>query len=125
MGSILGGKWSDRTLARVKRKHGGESFPEVRLTLIAACEAFADRNSISDIKMRLESTFLGMVCLPPSIVVYGWVIQERVHVAAPCVFLFFSGLFSVCVSGFTIQVEASILSCPHQMDILEHVGVHR
>ncbi|KAI0733600.1 MFS general substrate transporter [Fomitopsis betulina] len=80
VGSILGGKWSDHTLARVKRKHGGESFPE----------------------MRLESTFLGMVFLPPSIMVYGWVIQECVHIAAPCVFLFLCGLFSVWIYSSTL-----------------------
>lgn len=46
-----------------------------------------------------------MVFLPPSIVAYGWVIQERVHVAAPCVFLFLCGLFSVCVSDSYSKVK--------------------
>ncbi|KAI0358910.1 MFS general substrate transporter [Trametes cingulata] len=79
-GSILGGKWSDITLARVHRKNGGQRFPE----------------------MRLQSTFLGMVFLPPSIIAYGWTVQEKVHIAAPCVFLFLSGLFSVWIYSSTL-----------------------
>jgi len=30
-GSILGGRWSDRTLARLKAANGGVSFPEVNI----------------------------------------------------------------------------------------------
>ena len=29
LGSILGGRWSDRTLARLKAANGGVSYPEV------------------------------------------------------------------------------------------------
>lgn len=29
MGSILGGRWSDRTLARLKAANDGKSYPEV------------------------------------------------------------------------------------------------
>ncbi|KAI0638936.1 MFS general substrate transporter [Trametes polyzona] len=79
-GSILGGKWSDITLARVHRKSGGQMFPE----------------------MRLQSTFFGMIFLPPSIFAYGWVVRENVHIAAPCVFLFLSGLFSVWIYSSTL-----------------------
>ncbi|EIW65089.1 MFS general substrate transporter [Trametes versicolor FP-101664 SS1] len=79
-GSILGGKWSDMTLARVQRKSGGQRFPE----------------------MRLQSTFFGMVFLPPSIIAYGWVVHENVHIAAPVVFLFLCGLFSVWVYSSTL-----------------------
>ncbi|KAF9230559.1 vacuolar DHA amino acid exporter [Melanogaster broomeanus] len=71
LGSILGGRWSDRTLARLKAANGGASFPE----------------------MRLESTKIAMWFLPPSLVGYAWVCQERVNVAAICVMLFLAGFF--------------------------------
>lgn len=45
--------------------------------------------------MRLQSTFFGMLFLPPSTIAYGWVVRENVHIAAPVVFLFLCGLFSV------------------------------
>jgi hypothetical protein len=32
-GSIFGGRWSDRTLARLKAANGGVSFPEVKMKL--------------------------------------------------------------------------------------------
>ncbi|KAG2127146.1 MFS general substrate transporter [Suillus bovinus] len=59
-GSMLGGRWSDRTLARLKAANGGISFPE----------------------MRLESTKVAMAGLPLSVIGYAWVCQERVNVAA-------------------------------------------
>ncbi|KAH9850637.1 MFS general substrate transporter [Lenzites betulinus] len=79
-GSILGGKWSDLTLARVHKKNGGEKYPE----------------------MRLQSTFFGMLFLPPSIIAYGWVVHEHVHIAATVVFLFLCGLFSVWIYSSTL-----------------------
>jgi len=74
-GSILGGRWSDRTLSRLKAANGGISFPE----------------------MRLESTKVAMIWLPLSVIGYAWVCQERVHVAAICVMLFLAGFFSMYV----------------------------
>ncbi|KAG6330364.1 hypothetical protein ID866_8721 [Astraeus odoratus] len=81
LGSILGGRWSDRTLARLKAANGGISFPE----------------------MRLESTKIAMWWLPPSVIGYAWVCQERVHVAAICVMLFLSGFFSIWIYASTLS----------------------
>ncbi|KAG2089038.1 major facilitator superfamily domain-containing protein [Suillus discolor] len=79
-GSILGGRWSDRTLARLKAANGGVSFPE----------------------MRLESTKVAMVWLPLSVIGYAWVCQERVNVAAICVMLFLAGFLSIWIYTSTL-----------------------
>ncbi|KAG1869008.1 MFS general substrate transporter [Suillus subalutaceus] len=79
-GSILGGRWSDRTLARLKAANGGSSFPE----------------------MRLESTKVAMVWLPLSVIGYAWVCQERVNVAAICVMLFLAGFSSIWIYTSTL-----------------------
>ncbi|KAG1729679.1 MFS general substrate transporter [Suillus lakei] len=87
-GSILGGRWSDRTLARLKAANGGISFPE----------------------MRLESTKIAMVWSPLSVIGYAWVCQERVNVAAVCVMLFLAGFLSVWIYASTLAylVDANI-----------------
>ncbi|KAJ7248883.1 major facilitator superfamily domain-containing protein [Mycena haematopus] len=72
-GSVLGGRWSDVKLARLKAANGGVSYPE----------------------MRLESTKYGLIFLPPSVLAYGWVSEKHVHVSAMCVFLFLSGFFMI------------------------------
>jgi hypothetical protein len=51
--------------------------------------------------MRLKSTMLGMLCLPPCVVAFGWVMEKHVHVAAPCVFLFLCGFFSMWAAIFS------------------------
>lgn len=79
-GSILGGRWSDRTLARLKAANGGISFPE----------------------MRLESTKVAMAWLPLSVIGYAWVCQERVNVAAMCVMLFLAGFLSIWIYTSTL-----------------------
>ncbi|KAG2034587.1 MFS general substrate transporter [Suillus americanus] len=79
-GSILGGRWSDRTLARLKAANGGSSFPE----------------------MRLESTKVAMVWLPLSVIGYAWVCQEQVNVAAICVMLFLAGFLSIWIYTSTL-----------------------
>ncbi|KAG8892191.1 hypothetical protein FRC01_014298, partial [Tulasnella sp. 417] len=68
-GSILGGKWSDRILSRLKASNGGVSKPE----------------------FRLESTIPAMVVLPLAVFAYGWTCHFHVHVAAPVVSLFIAG----------------------------------
>lgn len=80
LGSILGGQWSDRTLARLTAANGGASFPE----------------------MRLESTKIAMWVLPPAVAGYAWVCQERVHIAAMCTMLFLSGFFSIWIYSSTL-----------------------
>ncbi|KAJ7631885.1 vacuolar DHA amino acid exporter [Mycena polygramma] len=72
-GSVVGGRWSDIKLAKLKAANGGVSYPE----------------------MRLKSTTVGLCLLPPSILAFGWVSAEHVHVSALCVFLFFSGFFAI------------------------------
>ncbi|KAJ7664195.1 major facilitator superfamily domain-containing protein [Mycena rosella] len=59
-GSIFSGRWSDKTLAWLKAANGRVSDPE----------------------MRLKSTALGLCLLPPSVLVFGWVSEKRMHVAA-------------------------------------------
>ncbi|EDR07995.1 vacuolar DHA amino acid exporter [Laccaria bicolor S238N-H82] len=79
-GSVLGGRWSDRSLSLLKAANGGKSSPE----------------------MRLKSTYLGVFLLPPSILVLGWLYQKKVHVSAICVFLFACGFFSIWTYTSTI-----------------------
>ncbi|KAH7915436.1 major facilitator superfamily domain-containing protein [Hygrophoropsis aurantiaca] len=88
VGSILGGRWSDRELARLKAKNGGKWTPE----------------------MRLESTKLAMLWLPPSVIGYAWVCEKHVHIAAVCVMLFLSGLFTIWIytSILAYMVDANM-----------------
>ncbi|KAG6372759.1 major facilitator superfamily domain-containing protein [Boletus reticuloceps] len=88
VGSILGGRWSDRTLAKSKAANGGVSYAE----------------------MRLESTKLAMWFFPPSVIGYAWVCQQHVHVSAICVMLFLSGFFSICIYTSTLAyiVDANV-----------------
>ncbi|KAG0705320.1 vacuolar DHA amino acid exporter [Suillus ampliporus] len=79
-GSILGGRCSDRTLTRLKQENGGTSFAE----------------------MRLASTQHVMWFLPPAVIGYAWVCEKRVHVAAICIMLFFSGFFAIWVYASTL-----------------------
>ncbi|KAH0832263.1 MFS general substrate transporter [Lanmaoa asiatica] len=88
LGSILGGRWSDRTLAQLKAANGGVSYPE----------------------MRLESTKLTMWWFPPTVIGYAWVCQQHVHISAICVMLFLSGLFSIWIYASTLAyiVDANV-----------------
>ncbi|KNZ78494.1 hypothetical protein J132_00674 [Termitomyces sp. J132] len=71
-GSLLGGRFSDHELARLKTANNNVSYPE----------------------MRLKSVIYSACLLPPFILAFGWVCEQHVHVAALCVFLFFCGFFS-------------------------------
>ncbi|KAJ6520628.1 major facilitator superfamily domain-containing protein [Mycena vulgaris] len=79
-GSVIGGRWSDITLARLKAANGGVSYPE----------------------MRLKSTAWGLCLLPFSVLALGWVSQQRVHVSAMCVFLFLCGFCALWVYTSTL-----------------------
>ncbi|KAG8840099.1 hypothetical protein FRB91_006547 [Serendipita sp. 411] len=72
LGSVLGGKWSDLKLHELKTMNGGKGWAE----------------------MRLESTKLVMILLPPAILAFGWTCQEHTHIVGPVITLFISG-FSV------------------------------
>ncbi|KAF8956891.1 vacuolar DHA amino acid exporter [Flammula alnicola] len=88
IGSILGGRWSDRELARQKAANGGKGYPE----------------------MRLKSTILGMIFLPPCIIGLGWICRHRLPVAVMCTFLFLSGFFSIWIysSSLAYIVDANV-----------------
>ncbi|EJC98039.1 MFS general substrate transporter [Fomitiporia mediterranea MF3/22] len=79
-GSILGGRWSDYALRRLKAKNNGVGHPE----------------------MRLESTKWAMAVLPLSSVAYAWLCQEKIHVAAVCAALFCAGFLSIWVYSSTL-----------------------
>ncbi|PCH40367.1 MFS general substrate transporter [Wolfiporia cocos MD-104 SS10] len=87
-GSILGGRYSDYVFAQLKARHGGKSYPE----------------------MRLQSTMLAMMFFPPSVVAYGWVCEKHVNVAAICVMLFLAGFFQICIYASTLAyiVDANV-----------------
>ncbi|KAI0775515.1 vacuolar DHA amino acid exporter [Trametes elegans] len=80
LGSVLGGRYSDHVFRKLKARKGGASQAE----------------------MRLESTMVPMVFLPPSVIAYGWVCQQHVNVGAICVMLFLSGFFSICIYSSTL-----------------------
>lgn len=68
-GSVLGGRWSDRILIRLKKANGGISTPE----------------------MRLQSTTIAMLVLPFPTITYGWTAHFHVNVAVPVIMLFIIG----------------------------------
>ncbi|KAI0671081.1 MFS general substrate transporter [Trametes maxima] len=79
-GSVLGGRYSDYVLRKLKARNGG----------------------VSNAEMRLESTLVPMFFLPPSVIAYGWVCERHVHVSAICVMLFLAGFFSICIYSSTL-----------------------
>ncbi|KAF9502098.1 vacuolar DHA amino acid exporter [Pleurotus eryngii] len=79
-GSLLGGRYSDYTYRKLKKGNGGKSSPE----------------------MRLKSTLLGLVLLPPSIIGFGWVSHQHLHISAICVMLFLNGFFSIWIYASTL-----------------------
>ncbi|KAI0718247.1 MFS general substrate transporter [Cerioporus squamosus] len=79
-GSVFGGRYSDYVFRKLRARNGGTSQPE----------------------MRLESTIIFMPFLPASVIAYGWVCECHVNVAAICVTLFLSGLFSICIYTSTL-----------------------
>ncbi|KAG9315513.1 major facilitator superfamily domain-containing protein [Chiua virens] len=105
LGSILGGRWSDRTLVRLKAANGGVSYPEVRKTQQLITKIVED-----SMQMRLESTKLAMPWFPLAVVGYAWACQEHVHVSAICVMLFLSGFFSIWMYASTLAyiVDANV-----------------
>ncbi|KAJ1303442.1 hypothetical protein OPQ81_011632 [Rhizoctonia solani] len=78
-GSILGGRWSDRVLSRLKAQNGGESVPE----------------------MRLQSTKPAMI-LPLFVVAYAWMCEKHVNIAGPVVLLFLSGFCAIWIYSSTL-----------------------
>ncbi|KAJ3880099.1 MFS general substrate transporter [Lentinula edodes] len=79
-GSIVGGRWSDYQLSKLKIKNEGKSTPE----------------------MRLRCTLHGLVIFPLCVVGYAWVLQKRVNVAGVSVMLFACGFASIFVYTSTL-----------------------
>jgi len=87
-GSVLGGRYSDRVFAQLKEENDGAGYPE----------------------MRLRSTILALICLPLSVVAYGWFCEKHIHIAAVCVALFAVGFFSGVIysCSLTYIVDANV-----------------
>ncbi|KAG1823574.1 major facilitator superfamily domain-containing protein [Suillus subaureus] len=79
-GSVLSGRWSDRVLAKMIEANGGKWHAE----------------------MRLESSKLAMLWLPPFVVGYAWVCEKHVHVAVICVMLLLIGFSSIWMYTSTL-----------------------
>lgn len=56
--------------------------------------------------MRLESSKLAMLWLPPSVVGYAWVCEKHVNVAVICIMLVLIGFTSMSVNQLSIIVIA-------------------
>ncbi|KAF8652847.1 hypothetical protein AX16_004122 [Volvariella volvacea WC 439] len=87
-GSIIGGRWSDRELAKRKQENGGKGYAE----------------------LRLKSTILGDVMLPLTVFGFGWVCRRGVHVSAIYVLLFSCGFFNMWIYSSTLAyvVDANV-----------------
>lgn len=79
-GSILGGRWSDHVLAKLRKENGGVIVPE----------------------MRLQSTKPAMVLLPLLVLAYAWMCEKHVNVAGPVVVLFFAGFAAIWIYSSTL-----------------------
>ncbi|KAG0704824.1 vacuolar DHA amino acid exporter [Suillus ampliporus] len=86
-GSIFGGRWSDRVLAKMKKANGGQWYAE----------------------MRLESSKLAMLWLPPSVIGFAWMCEKQVNIAGICVMLAIIGFSSIWMytSTFAYLVDAN------------------
>lgn len=80
-GSVIGGHWSDRVLVKMIEANGGKWSAE----------------------MRLESSKLAMLWLPPFVVGYAWVCEKHVHVAVICIMLIFIGFTSIWIYTSTLS----------------------
>ncbi|KAI5478610.1 hypothetical protein MNV49_004752 [Pseudohyphozyma bogoriensis] len=80
VGSIAGGRYSDRVFAKLKAKNGGVGEPE----------------------MRIKSTYFGLILMPPSLIVYAWVVQKHTPIYWPIIMLFPAGLANIWVYSSTL-----------------------
>ncbi|KAG2109874.1 major facilitator superfamily domain-containing protein [Suillus discolor] len=74
-GSVIGGRWSDRVLAKMMGANGGRCYAE----------------------MRLESSKLVMPLVPLSVIGYAWVCEKHVNIVVICVMLVLIGFTSTSV----------------------------
>ncbi|KAK4689297.1 hypothetical protein P7C73_g807, partial [Tremellales sp. Uapishka_1] len=80
LGSVLGGRYSDFVLRKLKKANGGVSYPE----------------------MRLKSTTFGMPFLIASFLAYAWCADYKTNIAGLVVPLFFAGFFLMTVYSSTL-----------------------
>ncbi|KAG2130662.1 vacuolar DHA amino acid exporter [Suillus bovinus] len=80
-GSIIGGRWSDRVVGRMKKANGGQWYAE----------------------MRLESAKLAMPWIPPFIIGYGWACDKHLNVAVICSMLVLVGFTSIWMYASTLS----------------------
>ncbi|WWC69996.1 uncharacterized protein I206_103940 [Kwoniella pini CBS 10737] len=80
LASILGGRYSDLVLKRLKKKNGG----------VMAAE------------MRLKATFVAMPFLVLGFLAYAWIAEEKVHIAAIVVSLVISGFALLWIYSSTL-----------------------
>ncbi|KAL0062974.1 hypothetical protein AAF712_010105 [Marasmius tenuissimus] len=87
-GSVLGGRWSDYQLTKLKAANGGKGQPE----------------------MRLRSTIHGSVLFPLFALGFAWVSDRHLHIAAMIVMLFFCGFVVIFVYTSTLAyiVDANV-----------------
>ncbi|KAI0685014.1 MFS general substrate transporter [Cytidiella melzeri] len=88
LGSILGGRYSDYVLRRMKEKNDG----------------------VTEAEMRLKSTKWFLPMIPLSIVAYGWMSEKHVNIGGLCVMLFIIGFFLIAVYASTLAyiVDANV-----------------
>ncbi|KAI4522187.1 MFS general substrate transporter [Schizophyllum commune Loenen D] len=87
-GSLLGGRWSDMILRRLRARNGGKFYPE----------------------MRLQSTVPGLISFPIFVLGFAWITEEHVHISGMCVMLFMTGLTQLFVYASTLSyvVDANV-----------------
>ncbi|KAG2050022.1 vacuolar DHA amino acid exporter [Suillus hirtellus] len=79
-GSVIGGRWSDRVLAKMVEANGGKCYAE----------------------MRLESSKLAMLWAPLSVIGYAWACEKHASVAVICVMLVLIGFTSIWMYTCTL-----------------------
>lgn len=93
VGSVGGGKYSDLVFNRLKEKNGGKGEPEVSrlLTLERSTEEGKGKlTTIMDgVQMRIKSTYVPMVLMPPLFIGYAWAVEKHVPIYGPLIILFF------------------------------------
>ncbi|ODO09168.1 hypothetical protein I350_02768 [Cryptococcus amylolentus CBS 6273] len=95
--SVIGGKYSDMVLRRLKKKNGGVGVSE----------------------MRLKATVVMMPVLIASFLAYAWTAQEKVHIAGIVVCLFFCGFSQLWIYSSSLAylvdsnpgISSSAVSC--------------
>jgi hypothetical protein len=93
VGSILGGRYSDIMLRRLKKKNGGVGEPEMRLASTTPGMSLMSRWLHIPASSK---TFLhvAMFIMLPSLLVYAWTAHFKTNVSGPLIALFFNG-FSI------------------------------